>query len=134
MTLITQIQEFKTGAMKSCSICPHRVRHVWFWNLCHLRLRPSAALARVFCDLLHDKIPVMKSRPVGIVLTLLLSAALGAQAPVPTSVQSPKSGQGRAILFAFPPQHRGQSHATFRLFFNALHTAQQAVPATSRSR
>ena len=45
-----------------------------------------------------------------------------------------KSGQGRAILFAFPPQHRGQSHATFRLFFNALHTAQQAVPATSRSR
>ena len=45
-----------------------------------------------------------------------------------------KSGQGRAILFAFPPQHRGQSHATFRLFFNALHTAQAAVPATSRSR
>ena len=45
-----------------------------------------------------------------------------------------KSGQGRAVLFAFPPQHRGQSHATFRLFFNALHTAQHAVPATSRSR
>ena len=45
-----------------------------------------------------------------------------------------RSGQGRAILFAFPPQHRGQSHATFRLFFNALHTARQAVPATSRGR
>ncbi len=45
-----------------------------------------------------------------------------------------KSGQGRAVLFAFPPQHRGQAHATFRLFFNAIHTAQQAVPATSRSR
>jgi len=44
------------------------------------------------------------------------------------------SGQGRAVLFAFRPQHRGQSHATFRLFFNALHTAQSAVPATSRSR
>jgi len=34
-----------------------------------------------------------------------------------------KSGLGRAVVFAFRPQHRGQSHATFRLFFNALHTA-----------
>jgi hypothetical protein len=34
-----------------------------------------------------------------------------------------KSGLGRAVLYAFRPQHRGQSHATFRLFFNALHAA-----------
>ncbi|HEY7169295.1 MAG TPA: M14 family metallopeptidase [Vicinamibacterales bacterium] len=32
-------------------------------------------------------------------------------------------GTGRVVLFAFPVQHRGQSHATFRLLFNALFTA-----------
>lgn len=34
-----------------------------------------------------------------------------------------RAGQGRAVLFAFRPQHRGQAHATFRLFFNAIHTS-----------
>ncbi len=33
---------------------------------------------------------------------------------------SMRYGKGKIILFAFPPQHRGQPHGTFRFFFNAL--------------
>jgi hypothetical protein len=32
-------------------------------------------------------------------------------------------GPGKIVLFGFPVQHRAQSHATFRLLFNALFTA-----------
>ena len=30
------------------------------------------------------------------------------------------SGRGQAVLFGFPPQHRGQPHGTFRLLFHAI--------------
>ena len=32
-------------------------------------------------------------------------------------------GTGRVVLLGFPVQHRGQSHATFRLLFNAIFSA-----------
>jgi hypothetical protein len=46
------------------------------------------------------------------------------------AVVEAQSGQGRAILIGFRAQHRAQSHATFRLLFNALHTAARPLPRT----
>ncbi len=39
------------------------------------------------------------------------------------AVVEARVGQGRAVLIGFRAQHRAQSHATFRLLFNAIHTA-----------
>jgi hypothetical protein len=36
------------------------------------------------------------------------------------AVVSVKHGAGQIVLFAFPPQHRGQTHGTFRILFDAL--------------
>jgi hypothetical protein len=39
------------------------------------------------------------------------------------AVVSARVGLGRAVLIGFRAQHRAQAHATFRLLFNAIHTA-----------
>jgi len=39
------------------------------------------------------------------------------------AVVEARVGQGRAVLLGFRAQHRAQSHGTFRLLFNAIHTA-----------
>ena len=39
------------------------------------------------------------------------------------AVVSARVGLGRAVLIGFRAQHRAQSHATFRLLFNAIHTS-----------
>ncbi len=50
-----------------------------------------------------------------------------------SAVVEAKVGAGRVVLFGFRVQHRGQSHATFRLLFNALFTTATAEPP-ARSR
>jgi hypothetical protein len=39
-----------------------------------------------------------------------------------------RSGAGRAILFGFGPQRRGQSHETFKVLFNAVYRAAMSGP------
>jgi len=39
------------------------------------------------------------------------------------AILSARVGLGRAVMIGFRAQHRGQTHATFRLLFNAIHTS-----------
>ena len=44
-----------------------------------------------------------------------------------SAVVEARAGAGRVVLLGFRVQHRGQSHATFRLLFNALFTTSRAA-------
>jgi hypothetical protein len=46
------------------------------------------------------------------------------------AVVEARIGTGRVLLFGFPPQHRGQSYATFRLLFNAVLTSSGPARST----
>ena len=39
-------------------------------------------------------------------------------------------GAGRVVMFGFRPQHRGQSHETFKILFNAVYLGSAATPPT----
>src|SRR5207244_11771116 len=43
-------------------------------------------------------------------------------------------GKGRIVLFGFHPQHRGQTHATFPLLFNAIEWSTAATPPLPQRR
>jgi hypothetical protein len=55
----------------------------------------------------------------------LLGEAVIARKAAAVSV---KHGDGRVVLIGFRPQHRDQTHGTFKLVFNALLTGPTAAP------